>query len=411
MHSAGSPLSRIHLVRLLLASVSDAPAFGRLARKIIAGLLAPAAEEQTEALLNILRWASEEFSRRPDTRSWPVSFRLSLPWAHAHQLYTIFTAAGAPASALRAEFEGASHRMSSEIFEREGDYWFDIAHPRRVNHTTLVVSGLSYALQDAPPGFINPDLATQLITAVFMEVDGVPCLRLPLFADPLLAHDTLGSFLSSDRREQLTTLFPDSTAEPLTRLSLHDIAAQAIAIINDDKGNGAGWVNLLAVMGDLPPYADLRDALQAVLTSASYNALLQTDFDLGNLALNVATRQALHLDDEAQREHMTKELVACARILSGQSGTHLLGIRLPRERADAPEQLPVLFLEFALNLAISITKGADASARFADLLSQVIDVWPTTAHTYLPVVHLLCRELPISVGRPLWRLLVRTRAG
>jgi hypothetical protein len=250
-----------------------------------------------------------------------------------------------------------------------------------------------------------------LAAAVFMEVDGVPLLRLPLLTDPLLAHDTLGSFLSSDRREQLTTLFPDPAAEPLTRWSLHAIAAQAVAMVNVDKGNGAGWVNLLAVIGDLPPYADLREAFQAALTSTSYGALLQADLNLGKLALHVATQQALHLDGKAHLEHMAEELVACARILASQRGTHLSDSHLPEDQANTPEQLQVLFLEFALNLAISTAKGADASTRFADLLSQVVDVWPATARTYLPAIQLLCRELPTPFSKPLWRLLVRTRAG
>lgn len=409
--SSGSPLSRIHLVRLLLASASETPAFGRLARKIIVGLLAPTAEEQSGALLNILRWTSEEFSRRPDTASWPVSCRLSLSWAHAHELYAIFTAAGAPAGALRAEFEGASHRMPSGIFEREGDFWFDIAHPRLVNHTTLVISGLSYVLQDAPPGFVTPNLMAQFIASVFTEVDGVPRLRLPLYADPLLAHNALGSFLSADRREQLTALLPDPAAEPLTRLSLHAVAAQAVAAVIEDTENGVGWVNLLAVIGDLPPYADLLETLQVALTSTSYSALLQADFNLGNLALHVATQQAQHLGDDAQREHLAEELVACASILADQGSAHLGSIDSLQGQVNAPQQLQVLFLEFALNLAVSRTKGADASAHFASLLSQVVDVWPATAHTYLPIIQLLCKELPISVCRPLWRLLVRTRAG
>lgn len=78
LKSAGSPVSLIHLLRILLHFADEAPDFGRLARRIVNRLLARDWRTEIEAFLAVLRWADGEFGRwRQMRRLVPQLRRLS----------------------------------------------------------------------------------------------------------------------------------------------------------------------------------------------------------------------------------------------------------------------------------------------------------------------------------------------
>jgi tetratricopeptide (TPR) repeat protein len=69
LRMAGSPLSKIHLIRILLSFSDDAQAYGKLARKIAIDLLSAKGVEDFEAFLDVMKWVHGEFDYLPGTKT------------------------------------------------------------------------------------------------------------------------------------------------------------------------------------------------------------------------------------------------------------------------------------------------------------------------------------------------------
>ena len=140
--TAGSPLTQIHFVHLLIHTGDEKSSFWRLAKKIIRNLFSDEGKKKFSASLSLLKWANEELNHWSEFRQLPSHIRLFMVWAHANELYRIFSGLGAPDSWLEETFKGLrDKRLPFEIFERDSDYWYDIVHPNRIQNIPVFISG------------------------------------------------------------------------------------------------------------------------------------------------------------------------------------------------------------------------------------------------------------------------------
>jgi hypothetical protein len=205
VRTAGSPISRIHLVHLLMRCGTEGSSFWRLARHITSKLLGLTGFEELVAFLAMLKWVSDEFSQGADTKDWPSHLRLAISWTHAHRLFVTFMYLGTPISWLQRVFDQANLRLIPEAFTRDSNSWFDVSHPRRVAPVAFLTSGLSYALGKNGAGLVDEELGARLNSLAFRDLEGK---RLPvpsLLRDHSRASNRLLSFLGGDLGEEASS--------------------------------------------------------------------------------------------------------------------------------------------------------------------------------------------------------------
>jgi hypothetical protein len=226
----------MHMIGLLSRFSADSEGYFRLARRIATRLFAAREAEEFEAFAAVLKWVNDDFDRWPEARSWSSAVRLAMVWTHAHRLFAILVSTGAPASWIKDTLtQSGGQPMTSEVFERNLEYWSDVAHPRRIDRGTFLLAGLSYGFGDKARRFGSK---SSLENAVGLS-EG------PLLRDPTLARNGLGSFLGGDRGEKLSDLLGPEQANLYSRQALK-------SLIEDKLTPCASFFEHLSNKEDLP---------------------------------------------------------------------------------------------------------------------------------------------------------------
>jgi len=408
LRTAPSPLSKMHFVYLLLHFGDKTSAFRRLARWAINNLLSTTGTEEFEAFLAILKWVNEEFGHWPEARAWPSHIKLAMVWSHAHRLFSIFRSAGAPNAWLREIFEKQVQRIPHEAFERDPNYWFDIAHPRLVSRVTFTLGGLSYSLSEKAKVFIDKKLRERFANLAFPEVEGMRPPALPLVRDTTRSRDGLGSFLGGDFAHRLSALLGSKNASKFKQSALKELVEQAASRLGKTSDELSAWARIHAVLGDLPPEQHLAVRLKKAISQTDFVGLFEKNANSGFLALLAASLQAINLGDQNLRCHLKDQLVRTSKILaqreSGETG------RDTRGEEDFSESWKAFLFESALNISIAAQPSGDVIAEFADLLTQIVKNWHSIIPTVKPIVQRLCEELPVRQAQQFWPLLIGLRA-
>ena len=386
LKSASSPLSKIHIVRLLTRFSNDSWTYPGIVLQIVSSLASDDSAAEFEAFCALLNWVDSDFDRWPEAKSWAPCVRLALVWTHAHRLHAGFTQIGASINWIRVRdtFAHMARRITTELFERDSEYYFDIAHPRQVERSTFLLMALAYGLGQSP----SPWPLGRLMS---------PSLLL----DPSLGHNGLGSFLSGDRGDILVHLLAEQDASKLTRPALMGLAETALNELIDSTPETTAWARLYAVVGDFPPYKELNGRMIEAIWRTDFVALARRDVRSGLFALRVASCQAYHLGDEELRSRLKKDLLKLAEHLATQGDNNASSFQ---------EEDVHRVIESAFHLSIAVPPSTNVFSELADLLSELARIWALTVKPCEEVVQRLVDELPIAQGRHFWPLLVRLRA-
>lgn len=410
LRTAGSPVSKIHLVYLLLHFGQETPAFWRLARRVITGLLNAEGEQEFEAFLAILKWVNDEFNHRPDMRIWPSHIRLAMVWAHAHRLFSIFSSLGAPVLRLRDTFNQMRQRIPFETFDRVPGYWFDVSHPRQVSRVPFLLGGLSYSLGEEAAEFLEKGLRDLVTALAFHEMDGKWVPVPPLLRDVTQARNSLGSFLGGDRGERLSSLLGAEDTGEFTCYSPQVLAEQAVSTLAEASDEFSAWLLLHAILGDLPPREDLADRFKVTIRQTDFAGLFKKNPGLGCIAIETSSLQVINVGDEYLRSHLKDQLVKIAQLFAGLESDDVDCSTASADDFGKPRDMCLVLIESALNISIAAQPPEDVIAEFATLLTQLVNAWQSMISVCRPIVQRLYEELPIAQAQQFSTLLVRLRA-
>jgi len=401
--TAGSPLSRIHLIRLLLHAWGDDTRCIRLSRRIALSILSDEGKREAEAFLAILRWVSEDFGQWPEMRQVPAHLRLVLVWGHADNLYRMFHALGIPDEWLAETFGPFSHLIPHETFSREPDYWYDILHPRRVCRLGLTFDGLGYAVGDRGERFVDLSMRKILAQEAFQDLDGKQFPQIKLLVDPSLSPNSTGSFLGGDRGSRLESLVGGEAAKEYSHASLMGLVEKALDNLQSDPGNTLAWQLMSTITGDQSLPDSLQPKRKTLLFETDYTGLVKHNFAAGLFAITFATDQQMRIRDDVLQERLENHLLKSAEFFDSDAARTVL----ENQRGGIG-----FLIELALNLALASDNKGDAHRVFALILEQLFAKCP-------PILRLgetknlllrLCECLPVEQARPFWPLLVRVRA-
>ena len=400
LRAPGSPPSKVHTIRLLTLFSDDTQAYYRLARRIGTRLFGVRGAQEFEAFAAVLKWVNDDFDRWPEARSWTAPVRLAMVWAHAHRLFLVLMSTGALAYWIKDTFiQSGGQQMTSELFERDPDYWLDVMHPRRIDRGTFLLAGIPYGFGDEAQRFGNE---------VSLEnTDKLP--KLPLLRDPTLARDGTGSFMGGDRGVRLFGLLGPEQADPYSRRALKSLVENSLADLGEPDQEQVAWAFIQAVIGDLPPYEDLAVRLAEAILRTDFVDLIRSNAQTGLLALHTASQLALNVGDESLRTRLRGQLVDVARILGEADSSPDGGRASVEELMERPELSPLV--DGALALAVAADSPERTHPEFAALLDRLASLWPSAIPLLTLTALRLCEELPVSHSRHYWPLLIGLRAG
>ena len=384
VRTAGSPLSKLHLIRLLLDFQSDRPSYVRLARHIMSDLVLN--PEQIWAFCATLRWTYNALAQWPEARAWSPGRKLSVTWSHTDQLCRMFSSLGVPASWMQEQLGSMADGRLVELFAREPALVFDVAHPRFVTPELMLLTGLSHALHECPDVF---DQGFRKATLSHLLASSGTRTSTAILADVIHLHNSLNSFLGMDRHTALTAFAADG-AEVFSSGVKQAIASEAVEDLAKTPQDVQTWQVIHLLTADLPVDQDLNDILCRALEQIDFVALTAENSATGVYAMYVSSGRAEHLSDEPRR-HLTGQFNVIA------------SLSLTREQKS-------LLIDVALNLSRG---DAQPPKAFAEHLGSLLDVWHDDASILSDcrmLVQSLTERLPVGEAQHLWPLLVSLRA-
>ncbi len=404
---AGSPLAQIHFVHLLIHTGDEKSSFWRLAKKIIRNLFSDEGKKKFSASLSLLKWVNEDLNYWSEFRQLPSHIRLFMVWAHANELYRLFLSLSVSDSGLEEMFKDLSYkRLPVEIFERKSDYWYDIAHPHRLQDISFLFHGLSYSIGDKSDVFVDEKLKHLFRDQGFQLIEENVLMPIPpLFSDPTRAENNLHSFLGGERGQILSNILDKEMSEKLTTASLQELIEQ---VLKNKDNEGLWWMPISALFGDLSPYENLRDTIREIILQTEFADMYQKDAIGGTIAFQTACLQAKHFGTKDICDHLKSELLKMVRSFEKES---------PEEHADNSENSILkrdrfqTVIESAANISIAAgQQSQEMITHFVEILSQVIEIWKDDISDIESMVQRFCKELPVSQAKAFWPLLIRLRA-
>lgn len=404
----GSPLSRVHLVKVLLHISEVRSKYARLARKLVRRLISKEGIKEINAFIAALKWTNEEFGYWPSVRKLPPHTRLALVWSHTHRVYSCFEAANAPVDWIKDMFTSADRKMPHEIFERSSDYWFDIAHPRFIDHANLLIGGLFYSIGNEASKLIDERITALISEIAFQSYEGVRVPSLPLLRYVITASNSLNSFLGGDYGVKLSSLLAMPEASMIRDESLKTTVEQAVKSLGDDKYNTNLWAQLYAIVGEVPLFEGIGDKINQLIINTDIVAFYEKDWRGSLFAIQLAGQQIIKTKDKTLSDYLKGQITKLAEHLAEDSRN--AAIRTESDAGSLPKDIGGLLLEAALNISIREESSDSVMSEFVRILTELINAWQPMIGVCKPIVQRLCEELPVSQAKQFWPLLIKLRA-
>jgi len=397
LKSTGSPLSRIHLLRIL--TVCSEKRYLRLARRIMVRMLGDTGAAEFDAFKAVLDWVEAE------SGAWSAGglsnhIRLAMVWAHAHFLYTVVVGAGAPTSWVTEVFRNLSGNPSLELFRREPSYWFDVSHPRQVNRASFLLSGFAYALGDLADRLMSPQIRERLVALACVLTEEVQLPSPSMLRDSTRCRDALGSFLGGDRGQTLRFLLGQEKAELLSSKSIRSTLNLALKTLGAEPTSTVAWAIVLNILTWGALYEDVVPRLVELFKGTDYTDLYKRDAKCGLIALRAATFQMASIRNEELRTHLIQQI---REVVAWCSESEKQAPKI----ADAvsTREVGLSLLECALNVCLGQETDEKVITSFVEVTSMIMHAWPQLRREYKDILELLCQRLPVSACKPIWRLI------
>ncbi len=403
LKSAGSPLSKIHLIKILVHLGQQNISYYRLARRIAKGFFAERGMEEFLAFSNLLRWITKEFNHWSESDRLQPHMLLAMAWAHTHQIFSIFTALNIPLDWIAETFERSNRRLPTETFNRINAQWFDIAHPRRLDFPVFILMGLADSIGQSADVILDQNLGETIVQIGFQILNEHILPAVQFLSDNQCASNSLETFMGNSYSEALTSIFGEELTTVFRNWQHQDFAHQAILTLIEKPNNFSSWFTLRVILRDLPPYVSVRDELTQLLIQTQFTNLLENEPENGLATLEFAAMQLLHLWNEELNQHVKVHFAQTIEHLANQAETHENG------QNSILGSWEYRLIEIALNISSCNQTIDERVLEFRDFLSQIINLLPQSRQLARTIVQTLCEELPIKYAQHFGELLLRLR--
>jgi hypothetical protein len=398
-----SPISRMHLLRILSIRGNVGGEFERMAQEILESMISLTGALEFQAFGKILNWVDEELGRTVEFAILNPYQKLISVWTHGNNVFNIMMSTNVDLNWIINTF--TFQKISYEAFERRAIHWGDIAHPRKLHLGSFILSGLSYVTEDQNKWFNSERLQSAISQLIFMPNGDNSAIDPKLILDRSLSYNTLDSFLSNDFSEWLNLFIGEKTRVIKPRIT-QQFVQDCIESIEENSNNLSPWLLLHVVLSDQPPSMAFRDKLYNLIATTNYKSIYFNQLVVGDYAILMATQQAINLDNEGLTKHLEEQLVGIAEIFESYSMIdQLKGYDLKEI-----EQTQNVLFEAAINIA---NCAPDVTARikeFSRIIERLSISWPKLEERGKIFIERLNEELPTTLAVYLWPLIIRSRA-
>jgi hypothetical protein len=213
----------------------------------------------------------------------------------------------------------------------------------------------------------------------------------PLFRDPTLSPNAMGSILCPDPHDWSGILEPQVIANVSAFHSTSNLRALIDSGGIEDRNDV--WLALLAVIGDLPVPTELAEDTREAILGADYLKLCERDVKIGMHAIAFAAQHAAHFGGEVI-EKVRGWLPQLAEAF--------------QRRGVTEEAVKGQLLSAAFSL-YSREGNVERYRELAKVTAQIVQRWPEIASYAKIMVDRLVEEIPNADSRHLWRLQVELR--
>lgn len=405
LRSWRSPLSLLHMIRLLNEFSSDSPAYGRLSQRLIRDAISNEGRLHFNAYHHVIRWVDAEIGSRQHSANISAAHSLAVSWYHADRLFRLMMELGIDPQWIAATFGGMTSHVPAKLFRERLTRLCDVAGVGHLYMEPFLVQGLAYAFGPDGSDSVTEATSKLLQDLVFPLEGGQRYPSFHLLHDPVQAGNVLSSFLGGDRGDAVGALLGSEAKAAIASDRMHERVRQALQDLEEDPAALNPWGILLATLGMSHAYEDVVPQIQSLLTTCDLLEILRRNLNTGMLALQFTTLQLWHLADDQTCAHMRRQIQAIATHMAKMPTQKIP----PAERRGKAPDVCGLLIECAL--VIAVAGPADDSAReFALILQELWQLWPGIGATYRTVIPRLARELPIAQAREFYDLVLMLRA-
>jgi hypothetical protein len=229
---------------------------------------------------------------------------------------------------------------------------------------------------------------------------------LSLLRDTVLQRDCLSSFFGGDRGHTLTRIVGEKLAGPFSASSLYETAKKGISNLRENPYSGRNWVDLVAIVGDLPIYDDLRGSFLSVVESINLEKLFMSDRISFSLALPMLCAQTALFGSADLFQRMQNSLVNLTTSVEGDSS------RNSHSSSELPNSVDVLM--FLVNGVHIMSRRWSSSLESSTFFSETVERMLRNSPRLCQCMHYplitLASQLPASQMHGMWKLVLTSRA-
>jgi hypothetical protein len=386
-----SPIAQINLLSLLWAYEPDES----VAQSIYEHVGGEDGIKQFDAFDALLSWSCQRLEHQLGSESAPPSAILTGAWAHATWLHHLLSRRSSP-EAITGFFEHHFGFAPRDAFTARRYLSGDVAHPRSIRRTRLVLLGLAASLpSEWTENDVPPKLRAVANAFAFESRDDAktPNLEMLRLTDGKSNH--LSSFLRGTDNNRLDTLLGSAEAAPFTSAEIISGIEQALVRLSEDSAAADQWLVLAALLGPIEPPEPTRSKLTDALRATRFRSFAQTEANVRRVILFFHMQ---HSGDLSVRSHLRSELLDLTRLYA-ETDSH----EDEFYRAD-------LILECAHHWALASRIEASVSADFNDIMVDVTKIWPAAARSFWKTIRGFIFRVPVVQMSRLWRLILHLRA-
>lgn len=404
------PISLLHLIDMSLRFAGDDDVLLQIAKRTCGRLCKEKpGKNEIQLFITFLKHFEAEFSNWQKYRNMPSAARLFCLWSHSSRLQNIFGAAGADTGILTEGLELKRKPASQTLFNFDTLYLHDVLNPSRVRREHIDCHALGFILEGHKDDLIDAlGIRDEARARVDGFLKGKNAGMLSLLCDSQLYSDSLGSILGGDRARSLDCLIGPEAAEIFSSTFLHQAAQNSISQLSKDIKYNPGWINLVAIVGNMPIYDDLIDNFLSVLSSIDFVSLYEANPLTFAIALPMISEQIGCSGDKPLLDHFIDELMKVADKINKNIELHEKGKADTTQPSD--ENSLMLLIDAAYRISLHQGDQRQNSKFFSNLVEKMFDISPLLANKFRNPLWHMVTQLPADQIHGIWRLLLISRA-
>lgn len=342
-----------------------------------------------ELFLRTLTWVYWRLSFEQELAS---DVRLLLAWAHSARLAGLFRGSGIDRRLFNELFIAQGHTVTDDVWTRTEPF-HDVLHPLTANEVVVPCAAAAHVVMSITAERDAAEVARRLDRVISAEAKR---FVIPLMRDLSLATNINGSFMAIDIATVLQSIDSEAS-EHFGREAKASIVSDSMLRIDSGDDAVLSWRAIAAIIGHLPPPADVRSWIKKKVTDSAEEHLAARKDALD--AVSVLAEWQTYFDD-AYRQRV--EDITAAGIAQWQKGDD--------NQPTAVELDSQRWTNAGVALAARPGSREATGAALGRVLQRLVEAAPTIAPTARAMLTMLPFRLPMEYLPALWPIVITTRA-